>query len=278
MLILELNPNCEAGDYINYNCLDPKFQPPGRKEDFFVSPLKQPSISLESLQARISLIEEIADYSRSLGTLAGDNSAEKFQGTIKTLQSRLSSLEKKFKLLGSSSGKSSSVDSNISTRYINPISTIIGILGKTSIQESKWSEIRKSVVEADEPIEKVLTAVMEDLDTYALPLTTVVANKRYRLLVNYYNNNRLKFNQSERASVIAKIVNYKKSYDLASINKPSIIPGDILVAHKSLVKIAKSDGSIRDVAELRAWLEKFRADAEQLRDAVDLLVKIKEEK
>lgn len=274
MLILELNPNCEASININYNCLDPKFQPPGRQEDNFASPLKQPAIPLESIQVRISLLKEIADYSKSLGALAGDNSAEKFQGTIKTLQSRLSSLENKFRQLEKSDSKSTSTDVNISNRYINPITTIIGILGKTSIQEAKWSEIRKSIVEADEPIGKVLTAVADDLDTYASPLTIIAAKKRYIVLINYYNLNRFKLNQAERASVLAKIVNYKKSYDLVSANKPSQIPNDILSAHKILVKLAKSDGSIRDLAELRAWLEKFKNDAEQLKDAVNQLVEI----
>ncbi len=278
LLILELNPNCEAGDYINYNCLDPKFKPPGQTKDFFVSPLKQPPIPLESIQARISLIKEIADYSKSLGALAGDNSAEKFQGTIKTLQSRLGSLEKKFKLLESTSSTSLSVDSNISTRYVNPITTIIAILGKVSIQESKWSEIRKSIVEAEVPIDKVLTAVAEDLDTYALPLLTSTSNKRYRILVNYYNRNLSRSSQSERAALLAKISAYKKAYDLAAINKPSRIPNDILAAHRSLIKLAKSDGSIKDIAELKAWLEKFKDDAEQLKDAVNQLVKIQEDK
>lgn len=38
--------------------------------------------------------------------------------------------------------------------------------------------------------------------------------------------------------------------------------------------MAKSDGSIKDIAELRAWLEKFKDDAEQLKEAVIQLAQI----
>ncbi len=272
LLLLELNSNCEAGDLVNYNCLNSKFKPPGNKEDYVSSPLSKPSIPLESIQARIDLLNEIASYSKSIASLAGDNSGEKFQGNIIGLQSRLNSLEEKFKNLGKDPKVSPSTDKNISTRYLNPITTIIGILGKISIQESKWSEIRKSIVEAEEPINNVLTAIATDLDTYAFLLTKIEANKRYSLLINYYNNNRLRFSREERVRIISQIGNYKKFYDSVSLNKPSNIPNGILNAHKSLVKLAKSDGSIKDIAELKAWLEKFKDDAEKLKNAVNQLV------
>jgi hypothetical protein len=272
-LILELNPNCEAGDFINYKCLNPKFQPPGERKDYVVSPLKQLPIPLESIKARSALLKELADYSKSLATLAGDKSAEKFQGNIKALQNRLSTLEKKFQMLQDQADNPP--DSTISKRYLAPIGTIIGILGKTAIQEAQWNEIRKSIIEAEEPVNTVLKAIANDLDTYALPLVRVGADAKYSLLISYYNNNRSRFTQEERAVIVNEIAAYKYTYDLASINKPSEIPNDLVEAHNSLVKLAKSDGSVKDIAELKAWLEEFKEDAEQLRDAVIQLAQIK---
>ena len=273
LLILELNPNCEAGDYINYQCLKANFKPSGKKEDLPFSPLKQPAIPLESIQLRIALLKELADYSKSIANLAGDDSAEKFQGNTKTLQTRLISLEKKFNLLQSKSS-SSTPDSNIATNYLKPITTIIAILGKISLQEAKWSEIRKSIIEAETSVNTVLTSIGSDLDTYAYPLIIVGADARYSLLISYYNRNSPRFSQAERSSILNKISEYKKTYDLAAINQPSKIPNDILEAHKSLVKLAKSDGSIKDIAELKSWLEKFKEDAEQIKEAVNQLNQI----
>lgn len=273
-LILELSPNCEVGDKINYNCLDPNFHPSGNQKDFFDSPLKQPPFPVESIQVRVSLLKELADYSQQLASLAGDSSAAKFQGNITTLQTRLSELEKKFQEL--QDRKSNLPDSTISKRYIGPLSTIIGILRKIAIQEAQWKKIRKSIIEAEEPVNTVLTSVADDLDTYALPLKILDADAQYSLLINYYNQNRSHFAQQERAAIISKIVTYKTSFDLAAINKPSKLPNDLKNAHKSLVKLAKSDGSIKDIAELRAWLENFKDDATQLKEAIIQLAQIKE--
>lgn len=233
LLILELNPNCEVGDKINYNCLDPNFRPSLGQKDFFDSPLKQLPFPLESIQTRVSLLKELADYSKSIASLAGDDSAEKFQGNIKTLQTRLSGLENKFREL--EERKSNLPDSTISNRYLRPISTIIGVLGKIAIQEAQWKEIRKSIIEAEEPVNTVLTSIADDLDTYALPLKTLGADAQYSLIINYYNNNRLKFNQQERTSILSKIIDYKSAFDLAVINRPSEIPNSLKEAHKSLV-------------------------------------------
>jgi hypothetical protein len=272
LLVLELNPNCEAGDFIDYKCLDPNFKGPGKTP----TPLKQPAIPMASIQARISLLRELADYSKSIATIAGNDSPEKFQGSVKTLQTRLISLEQKFQLLQNQPGNSP--DSTISVRYLKPITTIIGILGKIAIEEAKWSAIRNSIIEAEAPVNTVLKSVGNDLDTYILPLTTTDADLRYSLLIDYYNNNRLRFTQVERNRIVTKIADYKKTYDLVTNNKPSKIPNDLLESHKSLVKLAKSNGSVKDIAELKAWLDKFKSDVEQLKEAVNQLSQIQKVK
>ena len=60
--LLELYPNCEVGDRINYGCINPKWQGGGQ---FFDSPLKKPPFPLESIQARIALLKELTTYSKS---------------------------------------------------------------------------------------------------------------------------------------------------------------------------------------------------------------------
>jgi hypothetical protein len=270
-LILELNSNCKAGNQINFNCLKPDFNPDKKQGEFVDSPLKKPPIPIASIQARVNLLKEIGEYSKLIAVVAGDDSAEKFQGNIKTLTASLSSLEGRFnKLQG---GSDSPPDKTISSRYLQPISTIISVLGKISIQESKWSTIRKSVVEAEVPVTEVLKAITEDLDTYIGPLLVVDAQARYALVINYYNNNGAKLDQASRVRIISRMADYKKGYDMISVNKPSKISDDLLEAHTLLVKLAKSDGSVKDISELRSWLDRFKDDAEQLKEAVNQLSK-----
>jgi hypothetical protein len=275
LMLLELNPNCEVGDEIDYKCIDPNWQSQGKNVP--ASPLAKLPIPLESIQARTSLLQELAAYSTSLAALAGDDSPEKFKGNITTLKDRLISLENKFQKLQDNS-KDNSPDSKNDQKYLTPISKIIGILGKLILQEAQWNEIRNSIKEAETPVNTVLDTVAADLDAYAYPIIVTGANERYSLLIDYYNNNRLQFTtQEKRAAFLTKILEYRTAYNLALINKPSKIPNDLKAAHISLVNIAKSDGSPKDIAELRAWLERFKDDAEQLKIAVEQLAELKGE-
>ena len=267
-MVIELEPNCELGDRINYNCLDPNWD--RSSGAWFDSPLKQPPFPLESIQVRLDLLKELTEYSKTLAAIAGDESGEKFQGNITTLTQRLGSLEKKLQTLeqGADSG---TPDSTITQRYLTPIGTIIGILVKIQLEEAKWNTIRESVIEAEESVNTVLDEVANDLDTYVYPLTITGADQRYSLLIQTYNEKRLQLSQGARRTVLDDIITAKTTYDLALVNLPSKIPNNLKGAHTSLVKIANSDGAPKDLAELRAWLERFKDDAQQLKTAIEQL-------
>ena len=281
-MVIELNPSCELGDFINYQCLDPKWD--GRSGTFFASPLKQPPIPLESIQARLDILRELSAYSKNLAALAGDNSAEQFQGNIITLKTRLQSLEKKFadlqkKAEGSNANDPTlKPDLSISERYLTPLSTIIGILGKMAIQEAQWSAVRQAIIDAEAPINTILTEIGNDLDLYVYPLTVTGANQRYSLLIINYNQRRTQLKPEERSKLLNDILSAKTAYDLAIVTKPSIVPNDLLETHSKLVKLAKSDGNPKDLAEVKAWLDRFKTDVEQLIVAVKQLAQIEGEK
>ena len=266
--LLELYPNCEVGDRINYGCINPEWQRGGR---FFDSPLKKPPFPLESIQARITLLKELTTYSKSLVALAGDDSPAQFQGNIIALGDRLTSLEKSFQALRDNN-QNPDLTAN---QYIGPISTIIGIFGKLYLQDLQWKEIRKAIINAEDPVNTILTAVAADLDRYVDPLQDVNANARYSRLINYYNNNRLRLSPGERVEVLAKIRDFKTAYDLAVLSKPSTIPNQLKQVNLALVKTAKSNSSPQNLAQLKAELEQFKDDAEQLKNAIEQLAGIK---
>ena len=143
------------------------------------------------------------------------------------------------------------------------------------LQEAQWNEISNSIKEAEVPVNTVLGAVASDLDAYAYPIIVTGANARYSWLIDYYNNNKSQFTQEKRAAFLTKILEYRTAYNIAVINKPSKIPNDLKAAHVSLVNIAQSDNAPKDIAELRAWLEKFKDDVEQLKLAVEQLAQLK---
>lgn len=284
-MVIALYPTCELGDEINYQCLNPNWD--GRSGEFSPSPLQQPPIPLESIQARLEILKELSTYSKNLAALAGDTSAEQFQGNMLTLTARLQSLEKKFGELQKKAERSNASNSNnpalqpdltISERYLTPIGTIIGILGKMATQQAQWSAVRQAIIKAEQPINTILTEIGKDLDAYVYPLTVTGSDQRYTLLILNYNQRRAQLKPAERIEFLNDIIKAKAAYDLAVITKPSIVPNDLLEAHSKLVQLAKSDGNPKDLAEVKAWLERFKADVEQLVIAVRQLAQIEGDK
>lgn len=266
--LLKLYPNCEVGDRINYNCINPKWHQGGK---YFDSPLKTPPFPLKSIQARIDLLKGLTTYSKSLVALAGDDSPTQFQGNIQTLTSSLSSLQVSFQKL---QDDRKNPDSRAG-QYIGPLGTIVGIFGKQYLQNRQWKDIRKAIIDAEEPVNTILTAVAADLDRYVEPLQDVNADERYSMLINYYNNNRLQLKLEERVALLAEIRQLKTAYDLAALSKPSTIPNQLKQVHIALVETAKSNGAPKNLAQLKAELEQFKSDAEQLKSSIEQLAENK---
>jgi predicted DNA-binding protein len=285
IMAITLEPNCEIGDQVNYDCLDPKWDPNSEEnrnsEGWIDSPLKQPLIPIESIQTRLDILKELSEYSKSLAALAGDESAEKFQGNVITLTERLTSLEKKLIELeknarvqpNNASNLSLQPDLTISERYLTPIGKIIAILGKMATEEAQWQKIRQAILDAEQPINTILTEIASDLDAYVYPLNITGTAQRYRFLMVYYNDRRNQVKPAERTALLQEILVSKKAYNDAVAIKPSKSIKTLQETHTRLVALAKSGGNPKDLAEVKAWLERFKADVEQLATAVKQLVR-----
>lgn len=284
IMVVALEPNCKIADQVNYDCLDPKWDSnseENRKSKGWIdSPLKQPLIPIESIQTRLDILNELSEYSKSLAALAGDESAEKFQGNVITLTERLTSLEKKLMALekkakaqaDNANNLSLQPDLTISERYLTPIGKIIAILGKMAIEEAQWQNIRQAILDAEQPINTILTEIANDLDAYVYPLNTTGTAQRYSFLIVYYNDRRNQVKPAERTALLQEILASKKAYDQAVVIKPSKSIKTLQKTHTKLVALAQSGGNPKDLAEVKAWLERFKSDVEQLATAVKQLV------
>jgi len=147
-----------------------------------------------------------------------------------------------------------------------------------AMQEAQWSAIRQAIIEAEQPINTILTEIARDLDTYIYPLTITAAEGRYSLLIFSYNARRAGLKPEERSQLLKEIIASKTAFDLAVVTKPSKVPETLQKTHSKLVKLAKSNGNPQDLAEVKAWLERFKTDVEQLVIAVKQLAQIQGEK
>jgi hypothetical protein len=163
-------------------------------------------------------------------------------------------------------------DLTISERYLTPIGKIIAILGKMAIEEAQWQNIRQAILDAEQPINTILTEIANDLDAYVYPLNTTGTAQRYSFLIVYYNDRRNQVKPAERTALLQEILASKKAYDQAVVIKPSKSIKTLQKTHTKLVALAQSGGNPKDLAEVKAWLERFKSDVEQLATAVKQLV------
>lgn len=141
-------------------------------------------------------------------------------------------------------------------KFAEPLSGIIGIVDKWHLEERRWREIRKAIIEAEEPVNSVLNWVAEDLDGYVDPLLDLAVEDRYRTAIVYYNLKRKDLNIEQRTSILQQIREYKAAHDTAKLQKPSSIPAQMKKVHVALAKVAKSNRAPKDLAALKAELDR----------------------
>lgn len=255
--LLALNPDKEVGDDVKFTVdIDD-----GKQQEIVLdSPLKKPAFPLPAIQARIELLKALSDYSSALALMAGDDSPEQFEGNITALKDRLISLETSFNGLVS---QKENPDSK-AQKYLDPISQIIGFLGKIALQEIQFSAIQDAVFDAEEPVNTVLDAIAEDLDAYVKTYLDLAADDAYTTLIDYYNRNRLSLSQSQREALLDRILERKNTFDSVKLNKPSVIPRQLKQVHLALVNSVESGGNAADLAQLRAEIDHFENEVAKL--------------
>lgn len=260
--LLKLNPEYEVGDRIRYVLSDEN----GQEQEFFLdSPLKQPPFPLEAIQLRIELLKALSNYGKNLALVAGDESPEEFAGNITALKDRLVSLEKSFSRLRT---KEENPDSQAG-QYLEPISSIVGFLGKLILTEIQWEAVQDAVIDAEEPVNIILDGIIQDLDAYVDPVQNLALNDLYTTLIDYYNQNRRQLSQQQREVMLNRIRERKNAYDYALLYKPSAVPKQLKQVHLALVNTVESDGDVADLAQLKAEFDRFDQVVKRLQTGLE---------
>lgn len=262
--LLQIDPSFEVGDYIVYELRDEAGKV--TQKVTMASPLKEPPFPQRSIDTRIRLLRELSNYSNNLAELAGSDAPKRFDDNTQTFANNLRSLKNTFENLGKDEKKDPTA-----SRFVTPIATIIGVVGKWSLERKRWNTLRSSIIEASRPINVILDQIARDLDSYVDPLTDLAANDRYTTAIVYYNLRKKDMSADQRSKALASIRQYKEAYDTAAHYKPSTIPKRIKSVHEELVKVAKYNRTPQDLASLRGELSEFVEDVERLRNAVQTI-------
>ena len=259
-MLLSLYPACVAGSELDTSC-GAFGTEPGE------SPLKISQIPEDSLNARISLLNALASYAKALGDLASDSSPENFAKGIQEVETNFGGLNTQFEKLA---GRTSAIDSNIDSKYITPISTIVKILGSEYLASRKWSAVRTAILEARPQVEVLLTSLERDL-TVANYIVPVSERRARSNLISYYNANRGKLSLDQRKSLLSDIEKARINYEAFSANDPAEVIKLMRKAHDKLVSVAADGGTPKSIGELRAVLDLYIDRILSFRNAVAIL-------
>ena len=158
------------------------------------TPLFDPPFDPKSIQARLSLMRQIATYGERLSELAGNDAPERFKTNTKTLEESLNSLKSTFNELGNKPDDKEAKD------YVGPIGNIAGIVGKALIERKREKALKEAIANGDKPVTEILNFLERDLKKY-VELTLRAGHRQSAgEWVNYYNIHReAGFNISEQS-------------------------------------------------------------------------------
>lgn len=230
------------------------------------TPLAGRTFSTKSIKARMDALSLISVYAKRLAELAGSDAPTKFSENTKVLGENLSKLSDTFISLTGSDATASS--------YVGPISTLVGLVGQIYLEQRRDAALTKAITDGDPVVRAILQLLESDLVNAVDPLRKTGEKQLLAELVNNYNENRMRINQSERRQAIDKINATAESYSKAIIFNPSGLVAAMTEAYQALVKYAKSPKNPSDFAELVSALETFAARVDTIAGAIHKLQEI----
>jgi hypothetical protein len=219
--------------------------------------------SSEGLAARTRLIQQLADYAHNLSKLAGNDAPAQFKSNITKLGTSLGDLQQTFQNLSKSGDKEAS-------KYIAPLTTIVGIIGQEAVKKKQESALENAVLTGEAPINNLLGFLMTDLDNYVT--TTQITGVQGKLagLVVAYNTDRSKLSFEQRQQRLEAIRTAADAYRVVQQRKTSNVILGMKKTHEALVKAVKSK-SQKNLGELLAAMESYESDVRELVEAVSEL-------
>jgi hypothetical protein len=264
---LALNPACRVGRRIDYQCGSFGQESEGDEK----SPLAEPVISSNSLKARIALLKTLADYAKALGDLASDQSPEAFSKNVDLVRTNFIDLQATFRNVSrDSSSTRLNQDKDLDTRYLQPISSIIQILGSEILEQRKWNAIRKAILAGEPSIRILLDSLRTDL-SIASYLPTTLESKIQSHLINYYNSNKNNMTLEKRRELLAEISAINGNIGILKSNDPGQVIDGLSKVHDELVALAKNDATPVTIGRLKAMLDAYSSKIADFRSAVLIL-------
>jgi hypothetical protein len=231
------------------------------------TPLGKPVFSPASMKARLDALNLIGAYAGRLYDLANTDAPTKFQSATTLLGQNLSSLDKTFQTLQGASDPTAS-------KYIGPISSLIGTIGQMFLEHKRDELITKAITDGAPQVDVILSQIRDDMDRiFSLEVITG-SNEKLATLMTAYNHDRGRLSFEQRTARLSEIKAAAAEASASVGSAPSNLVTSMMNAHEALVQVARSskDAKPANLAALNSALEAWTTQIQSLASQVKLLI------
>jgi hypothetical protein len=231
------------------------------------TPLGRPVFSPASIKARMDALNLIGIYAGRLYDLANTNAPSGFQSAATTLGDNLGNLDKTFQKLQGTSDPTAN-------KYVGPISSIIGTIGKLYLERARDQLIKTAVAEGAPQVDAILSQLRDDMDNVFSKEVVSGAKEKLATLVNVYNLDRGKLSFEQRRARLTEIKAAAAEASASVGSAPANLVSSMMDAHKALVSAANSSDKDKpaSLAAFNAALEAWTTQIQTLAGQVKLLL------
>jgi hypothetical protein len=231
------------------------------------TPLGKPVFSPASMKARLDALNLIGAYAGRLYDLANTDAPTKFQSATTLLGQNLSSLDKTFQTLQGASDPTAS-------KYIGPISSLIGTIGQMFLEHKRDELITKAITDGAPQVDVILSQIRDDMDRIFSLEAITGSNEKLATLMTAYNHDRGRLSFEQRTARLSEIKAAAAEASASVGSAPSNLVTSMMNAHEALVQVARSskDAKPTNLAALNSALEAWTTQIQSLASQVKLLI------
>jgi hypothetical protein len=228
-------------------------------------------IPAKEIQVRLRALAAITNYANALAAVANANDVANLQAAADALGANVNGLSSTIQSLSSDRGAlaaGSEAGNEAAKLDISaPVSSLVKLVGTLVIEHQQREALEQAIVEANQPISKLLDLLKQDLLNLAFVGDVAYAAKKTGLVL-LYQKIRLKADPKEIPGLIDKLVQENNSIETVRALQIDTLFNDLKAAHVALITFAQSDKSPKSVSELAAQIDVFTTHVQLFEQAI----------
>lgn len=213
----------------------------------------------DSIQARLDALKLIGQYGSRLADLADTEAPSTFSDNTAALGANIVNLSNTFRKLS----KSEPTDLS-AANYIQPISKLVGIVGRLYLERKRDKALIQSIRDAAPLVSVINHFLRKDLEAVIGKQRETGLRKAVAMLVMNYNENRTTLDRKGRRQLLEEVNAAVRKYELFIDAEPASIVDKMEEANKSLLQYANSDRNRESLTRMVSRFGEFRDYAQKI--------------